>query len=332
MSESRTSFTAREPVDLLAVVPFLLGFHPEHSVVLLTFGAPETFHARVDLPSDPDEQAAVVEMLAEVLSRHRVRRAALLLYTEDSWCAATFHDAAVGRLVADGVELIDVLRVGRERFHDAGDVDDPGTPYDVRTHRFTAEQVLEGKVVHHDRAELAATLDLVDRTDARAVAEEAERVAEELFGQTCCEAIDLAPQARWVQQVIRRHVSTGTAPAAPDAARLLLLVGLVQVRDVAWAEMSRPVAPAHLELWRDLVRRCPRDLLPGAASLLAFAAWLSGHGALAWCALDRCAAVDPEYSMADCISGLLEGAVPPSAWAPIPESDLPVFAEERRVC
>jgi hypothetical protein len=329
MSESRTSFTAREPVDLIAVAPFLLGFHPQDSVVLLTFGAAETFHARVDLPSEPDEQATVVDMLAEVLSRHGVGRAALLLYTEDTWVAATFHDAAVARLVADGVELIDVLRVGRDRFHDAGDVDDPGTPYDVRTHRFTAEQVLEGTVVHHNRAELAATLDPVHPADARAVAEEAERVAERLFSPGC-EPIDLAPQARWVQQVIRRYVHTGTPLAAPDAARLALLVGLVEVRDVAWAEMSRPAASAHVELWRDMVRRCPRDLLPATASLLAFAAWLSGHGALAWCALDRCTAVDPEYSMADCISGLLEGAVPPSAWTPIQESDLTIFSDERR--
>jgi len=330
MSEPRPPFIAREPVDLIAVAPFLLGFHPHDSVVLLTLGAAETFHARVDLPLDPDEQAAVVDMLAEVLSRHGVRRVALLLYTEEAWVAATFHDAAVARLLADGVELIAVLRVGCDRFHDAGDVDDPGTPYDVRTHRFTAEQVLEGTVVHHDRDELAATLEPVDPADARAVAEEAERVAAELSGAPGGARIDLAPHARWVQEVIRRHVRTGSPLAVPDAARLVLLVGLIEVRDVAWAEMSRPTAPAHVELWRDLVRRCPRDLLPATASLLAFAAWLSGHGALAWCAIDRCTAVDPDYSMADCVGDLLEGAVPPSVWTPIRECDLPVFSDARR--
>jgi hypothetical protein len=330
MSEARTPFTAREPVDLIAVVPFLLGFHPEDSVVLLTFGAAETFHARVDLPDEPDEQAAVVDMLAAVLARHGVRRAALLLYTEDAWVAATFHDAAVARLVPDGVELIDVLRVARDRFHDGGDVDDPGTPYDVRTHRFTAEQVLEGTVVHHNRAELAATLDPRDPADARAVADEAARIADGLFTPTGRERVDLAAHARWVQQVVRHHVAAGSPLAVPDAARLLLLVALVEIRDVAWAEMTRAAAPAHVELWRDLARRCPRDLLPATTSLLAVAAWLSGHGALAWCALDRCASVDPEYSMAHCVSGLLEGAVPPSVWVPLRESDLPVFADDRR--
>jgi hypothetical protein len=329
MSEPRTSFTAREPVDLIAVVPFLLGFHPQDSVVLLTFGAAETFHARVDLPTDPDAQGTVVDMLARVLAHHRVRRAALLLYTEDAWTAASFHDIAVARFLTDRVRLLDVLRVARDRFHDAGDPEDPGTAYDVRTHAFTAEQVLEGTVVHHDRAELAATLDPVDPEDARVVAAAAERAADELFGAGH-EPADLATQARWVQQVIRRHVRAGTPLPPSDAARLVLLVGLADVRDVALAEMSRPVAMAHVELWRDLVRRCPRDLLPGAAALLGFAAWLSGHGALAWCALDKCTAVEPDHSLADCIGALLEGAVPPSVWTPIPEADLSVLAGARR--
>ena len=115
-----------------------------------------------------------------------------------------------------------------------------------------------------------------------------------------------------------------------EAARLLLLVALVDLRDVAWAEMSRADADRHVDLWRDLLRRCPRDLVPAAASLLAFAAWLDGHGALAWCALDRCLDVDPEYSMAACIGPLLEAAVPPSVWTPLSEADLPVFSRGER--
>ena len=55
----RTSpYVARSPEDLIALVPFVLGFHPSESVVLLTFGAPGgSFHARVDLPDGPDDRA-----------------------------------------------------------------------------------------------------------------------------------------------------------------------------------------------------------------------------------------------------------------------------------
>ena len=64
-----------------------------------------------------------------------------------------------------------------------------------------------------------------------------------------------------------------------------------------------------------LVRRSPRDLLPGPASLLAFAAWQHGDGALAWCAIDRCLEVDPDYSLAHYVAEVLNHAVPPNGLA-----------------
>ena len=330
MTESRTTFTARNAADLVAAAPQILGFHPADSVVLMTFGRTENFHARVDLPEDEDDQCAVVDMLARVLAHHRVPRAAVLLYTDDPWVAASFHDAVLARLVRDGVDVIDVLRVADDRFHDAGDVDDPGTAYDFRAHPFTAEQVGRGQVVLESREQLAASLRLVDAADAQAVERAADRLASQFAGILQLvrpERIfrDLADQARWLQSAVRRHVRAGSRPPAEEAGRILLLVSVVDLRDVAWAEMSRADANAHVELWRDLVRRCPTDLIPAASSLLAFAAWLNGQGALAWCALDRCDEVDPGYSMAACIREMLERALPPNAWTPIAETELRVF-------
>lgn len=330
MSQQKKVFTARGPADLIAVVPYVLGFHPEDSVVLLTFGPGEAFHARVDLPADGDAQLSVVEMLVAVVTRHGVDRVALLLYTDDAWVAAAFHDVAVPAFVRSGVDVIDVIRVDADRFHHAAEPDDPGTTYDVRAHVFTAEQVVAGTVVERSREELAAGLDCHDGDDARAVAEAAERVAERLEGLPAFVSVDrlcrdLTEEARWVQRTIRRHVRSRSALSVDDAGRMLVLMASVLLRDVAWAEMSRADAAHHLDLWRGLVRRCPPDLLPGPSCLLAFAAWLSGQGALAWCALERCVAIDPDYSMADCLGQLLEGAVPPSVWTPIGEEDLPAL-------
>ncbi len=69
----------------------------------------------------------------------------------------------------------------------------------------------------------------------------------------------------------------------------------------------------------------PPSCSPHRPSLLAFAAWLAGDGALAWCALDRCALADPDYRMAGLVAHTLEHALPPSAWTPLPESALPVL-------
>lgn len=345
MSRARKTFTARHPVDLVAAVPYLLGFHPAESVVLMTFGPGETFHARVDLPVDEDAQAMVAEMLTGVVVQHGIGRVAVLVYTEAAWVAASFHDAVVPAMVMSGIDVIDVLRVGSKRFHSAADPDDPGAPYDLRAHPFTAEQVVEGAVVHRSRAELAASLDPVDAADAAAVATAAERVSRERRGpqgivrerQDGTDELgdvlgDVLADAMWIQRTLATQVaatSRATTMSAADVGRLIALVQMVRLRDVAWAEMTRELAARQVQLWQDVVRRCPPDHVAAPASLLAFAAWLNGNGALAWCALDRVAAVDQAYPMAGFVATLLEQAIPPSTWslmgdgvAPLHDGDL----------
>jgi hypothetical protein len=67
----------------------------------------------------------------------------------------------------------------------------------------------------------------------------------------------------------------------------------------------------YLRLWTDLTRRARPGYVAPAASLLAFAAWQCGNGALANIALERALADDPQYSMARLLRGVLDAAVPP---------------------
>ena len=96
-----------------------------------------------------------------------------------------------------------------------------------------------------------------------------------------------------------------------------MLLGLLETqgRDAAWAAISRDVAARHVRLWTDAVQRAPDDLVAAPAAVLALAAWLAGHGALAWCAVDRCQAVDPGNTLARLVADMLTNAVPPSAWS-----------------
>ena len=98
------------------------------------------------------------------------------------------------------------------------------------------------------------------------------------------------------------------------------------MRDVAWAEMTHANAGAHVDLWRDVVRRTPLELRAPAAALLGFAAWLSGDGALAWCAVERAQEAEPGYGLASLLTQVLAGALPPSSWEPIPHESLGLFS------
>jgi hypothetical protein len=78
--------------------------------------------------------------------------------------------------------------------------------------------------------------------------------------------------------------------------------------------LSPETAREHLRVWSGLLRRAPGPQVPAAAVLTAFAAWQSGQGALAWCALDRCLEVEPAHALARGLAECLSHAVPPSAW------------------
>jgi len=330
-------FTARSPVDLLAVVPYAIGFHPEDSVVLLAFGSRgsgrsrrggETFHARVDLPLVEHQQREVARMLLEVVRRHRVGMVGLVLYTDDVAAALLFADLLVPDLLRDGVDVIDVIRVADDRFYSVDEPDDPGTPYDLSAHPFTAQQVLSGRVVHENRAALVDSLVGTDDEDTEAVGAVATSVVDQLLatGHEHGRLGELlVSEARWVQRRVREYLRSPERLSVPAAGRILVLVSFDALREVAWAEMTRATAAVHVELWRDLTRRAPADLRTGAGALLAFASWLAGDGALACCALDRCFGDDPDDPLAQRVATLIESATPPSVWSPMPQSSLRVF-------
>jgi hypothetical protein len=107
----------------------------------------------------------------------------------------------------------------------------------------------------------------------------------------------------------------GSPPMPPvAAAQLAVSLARPELRDEAWRWLSRESARTYIEFWSDLVRRTPEELVPGPASVLAFTAWLAGEGALAWCAVDRARAVDPDHSLAALVSEMLMSATSPELW------------------
>lgn len=301
-STSRTTLTARSPEDLLAVVPVVLGFTPTESVVMLTFGADQTFHARVDLPAASSPTDDLVACLREPAVRHGVRRVVFVVYSEHADRAARVGRRLVRGFRAADIEVVDVLRADGRRWFALlrGRRSTPvgGVPYDVSSHAFAAQAVLEGRVVHASRTELAATL-ARDADTADLVAAAAPPPA----------------GAEWVRRTTRSLVAQRASPDTDTAARLLAAVGTdVDARDAAWVATPRDDARDHVALWTDLHRRAPTPWAPAAAAVLAMHAWLAGHGALAWCAVERAQELDPDHSLARLVADLLSGAVPPTEW------------------
>jgi hypothetical protein len=319
----------KSPTDILAVVPFVLGFHPEDSMVVLTADqAARQLHARVDLPGDDEGLRLVVEQLAAAIAHSRGTSVVLVAYTDDQCLALEAVGRLGSRLEEHGVEVQAAIRADGERWFSLDGCDDSccpvdGTPYDVSAHPVTAQGVLDGRVTFRSRQELADSLVTGDPDAVDAVAESADDAMRRFtaatrkpLGQPDPERArrHLVAEGTWLRGRVARYLETGEPLDHAEAGRAVVAMVSIDVRDVAWAAITRGTARQHVELWRDVVRRAPLDLVAAPAALLAFAAWLAGDGALAWCAVERCQEAEPDYSLAGLISQALAGAVHPETW------------------
>jgi len=294
------TFRIRNPEDMLAVVPVVLGFHPTDSLVMLTFPARgRGFHARVDLPRDEAGRDEAACSLVDAAVSNDIDRVAFVAYVDDEALAARALLATHDRFDAEDLDVVDLLWAHAPAWESL--LSGRHGSFDTGSHPFTARAVVEGRVTHASRSDLEAT-----------IAPVAEQVEACRFALAALEA-SASDVARATETVLS-HVEDGTRLADGEVARLVAATA----DDAGWTELwmlpAREDARHHAALWADVVRRCPEELVAGPAALLGHTAWLTGDGALAWCAVDRCRAVEPGHPGAVVVAELLEQAVPPSRW------------------
>ncbi|TDB78556.1 DUF4192 domain-containing protein [Micromonospora sp. KC723] len=339
----RPRLTVRSPADLLAAVPYLLGFHPADSVVVVaTRGRRIVFAARADLPARGADPRLPARHLGEVLTRQDAETAAVLGYgAADRVTPAV--DAVRDALTATGLAVLDALRVTDGRYWsylcDGADCCPPdGTPYDPGASQVAAAAVFAGQVALPDRAALTARVTPADGHDAAAMRRAGVRAERRLL--TLLEqapAADLldgrAVRAAGVDAVraALRRQRRGERLTDDEVAWLTLLLTHLPVRDHAWERTDG--RDEDIALWSDVLRRAEEELIGAPASLLAFAAWRAGQGALAAVALERALAAHPDYTLAQLLDDLLRRGVPPSdldGWPAVGEPSRVVRRRRRR--
>lgn len=294
---------ARSPEDLVAFVPLAIGFVPQRSAVLLSLGGPGSFHARVDLPHDPGDVDLVVDALLRPAERHLTRSVAFVLYDDDTAVADETAWSLHHGFVDAGIEVVEVLRVHQGHWFamlpGRPSTCYDGVPFDVAAHPFSVRAVVDGRVTLGSREELRATLDPRPR-------------AVELTAALLADA-EPAPTGG-LRGLVERHLAARTMFTPAELASVAVTITSGPRRDEVWAWQDRAHARQAVELWSDAVRRLPRSHAAAPAAVLAFAAWLAGEGALAWCAVDASRAAQPDHSLAGLVAGLLESATSPDAW------------------
>jgi hypothetical protein len=320
---------AASPDAVLAVVPHMLGFYPSRSLVVLGLGEQNrvmvTFRYDLPDPADHDLARDIAEHACYVLGRERISAALVVGYGPEDLVAPVIG-AAIARLNASGVRLHEVLRADAGRYwsmlcDDAGCCPPGGRSYDPGSHPAAAAMTEAGLAAQPDREALARTLnrspgsaELISRATSTALLRLSELVElGEAEGDRYPKLRATRVGRRHVQRAIRLYRSGGSIDSIGHLAWLAVLLGDLQVRDDAWARMHPAYRDAHCRLWTDVLRSAALDYVPAPASLLAFAAWQAGNGALAAMAIDRALGADPSYSMAQLLGGAVDAALPPSA-------------------
>ncbi|SDY17853.1 protein of unknown function [Micromonospora pattaloongensis] len=331
-STEPTRLSVRSIADLIAAVPYLLGFHPADSVVVVAMrGKKITFVARGDVPDPagggptPDAAAAHV---AAVVARQEAQSATVLGYGPPQRVTAVV--AAVGAALRErGVRVLDSLRVTDGRYWsytcDNPDCCPPeGTPFDPAASQVAAAATVAGHVALPGRDALTRQVAPVDGLAAESMRQATTR-ADERLGML----LERAPSADLlggralreagaaaVREAMERHRERGRLTDDETAWLTVLLLHL-PVRDHAWERIGDD--DWHVELWTEVARRAQPDLVAAPASLLAFAAWRAGQGALAGVAVERALGCDPGYSMALLMADVLRQGVPPATLDGWPE-------------
>jgi uncharacterized protein DUF4192 len=328
--DSESRLLLRGPGDVLAVVPHLLGFHPQRSFVVVGAGGPRArveLGFRYDLPDPPSPAAAaqIADHAVTVLAGRGLTTVIgvgygpglLVTPVADAFAAATRHRR---------LRLRELLRVDDGRYWSylcasASCCPAGGVPFDYRSHPAAAAMTAAGLAAHTSREALTAAIAPLTGEAALAARKAIERASGKAAGLVARArreggidplrlVIDEGRTA--VRQAIRTYRDGGRITGMDELAWLIVVLVNLPVRDDAWAHMAVEHRAAHLRLWADLVRGASGAWLPAPAALLAFTAWQCGEGALANVALDQALAEDPRYSMALLLRDILSLGVPPS--------------------
>ena len=306
---SAATFTLTGPASVIEAVPYLLGFTPTDSLVLVGLRKRSvTVTARLDLDGLTDRE--VTDVLRVLATEGESTAAVAITY------AAHAEAGPLARAAASvGITIAEHLRVHAGRYWSLtcpveGCCPADGTPVPVPA-AVAAEFVARGHAPARSRADLGAQLDPTGDPDRLLplLAREQERLAADLAGDVTGErarsraaadsrlvcAAARCKDLNWTDEQIARLAVALTSYAGRDAAWLAIDAGRMDGRHL-FAHLARQLPASH---------RAP------ALFLFAWKTWRDGNGALASIALDRVFDADPDYTAARLLRTALDRGIDP---------------------
>jgi hypothetical protein len=316
----------KTPLDVLATIPFVVGYHPAESIVLLgLFAQQMAFTLRSDLPLSDDaaERRAVVDHLVAVARRQRASAVLAVGYGPDDRVRPVLQqlEQACDRA---GPIVLELLRVQDGRYWSYL-CDEPfccpteGSPYDVSASATATAWTVAGLVALPDRRTYEGQLNAVTGPARVSMTAATARANDRLVALLADAADEAAAEEALLLAggtAIREGLDRcrrGERLTDDEVGWLTVLLQSHPVRDVAESIITQAAGdlPHHRALWMDAMRRAEPDLVVGPGPLFALTAWRLGEGALARVAVERVLEARPYDCLSLYVGEMLAGATPP---------------------
>ena len=312
--------TLTSPHDLLAAIPFLIGYHPQDSLVLVALKDEAVGMAmRVDMPVGVSAEG--YDLLASHFLRDGADGAFIVAYVGAG--AVDPENVLINTsaaLVRAGIDIKESLIVRNNRFRSMICSDLTCCPPegsvipDLGSSRIAAEHVIAGPPMPFENvdglvqsiAALPSSFESVwaDEVQAFWVSSDSEEI-QELQRDGATAIIDLVGEYREGRGAEDREL----------AARVIGRLSDIQVRDFALGSHTDESADYYWAMWRDLLRIAPRGFVAPIACLFAAMAYERGEGALAHKGLDRGLGDDDQYSLAHLLRRVFTAGWPPQSFS-----------------
>ena len=316
-----TTHTATElttPYDLLAAVPFMVGYRPKDSIVAIALRDKKVVMAmRVDFP-EAETMVSTSTTIATHLLRESATESIVVGYLPSNAFEgdplATLRDVIAGH----GVLVRECIEVRGDRFRSSicADTDccpPEGNPVPVLADsRVTAEQVAAGnRLPFLDLDEMKRSIAALpsDKELLKAI----KRVAE--IDYESDDVVGLQREgANAINELALQFSRAGICEDKDLIALVLVRLIDLQVRDYAMGMASEGTSEQLWDMWRWLLRVAPRGYVAPVAVIFATTSYERGDGALAQRALDRAFEDSPKYQMAKLLRRTFAAGWPPSAF------------------
>lgn len=335
LPDGRTSISLREPAQVIAALPPLLGFRPADSLIVLGLGGPEGSQVRpavrLDLPA-PEHEPDAVRTLMHVFTENPVRAVNIVVIGR--------HPAQPPPPALPHQRLVDFLYeafaiLGPEVQHAAWapeirggvpwncyvDDDCGGVLPDDGSTVTAAVFAAGGHVTFDTREELARQL---APPDAAAVQRRAQLMAAAIQGMDPSrnEEHERTQGLAKVRVALRQVRGGNLSFSDEQIVELGLALSITAVRDACLALATHPQAGRDAErLWLELVRQTPAPERSEPAALLAYSAYLRGEGALAGIAAANALEANSANVLAGLLSRCLNSGFPPERLRGLAETD-----------